>query len=72
MVIILKTSFQNIWDLRERITEGLVHDGYVFKYDISLPLENFYSIVTVMKERVGTDAVRVSGYGHLGINISSL
>ncbi|XP_044751509.1 D-2-hydroxyglutarate dehydrogenase, mitochondrial [Coccinella septempunctata] len=55
-----------VWQLRERITEGLIHDGYVFKYDLSLPLENFYSLVGIMKERVGKDAVRVSGYGHVG------
>ncbi|CAG9859625.1 unnamed protein product [Phyllotreta striolata] len=54
-----------IWELRESITEGLLHDGYVFKYDISLPTREFYSLVPVMRERV-KDAVRVCGYGHLG------
>lgn len=57
---------KNIWDLRERITEGLSHDGYLFKYDLSLPLKNFYSLVGIMKERLGPDAVRVCGYGHVG------
>ncbi|CAH0557517.1 unnamed protein product [Brassicogethes aeneus] len=60
------SKMKNIWELRERITEGLLYDGYVFKYDISLPIENFYSLVPVMKERLGSDAVRISGYGHLG------
>ncbi|KAK5646932.1 hypothetical protein RI129_005396 [Pyrocoelia pectoralis] len=55
-----------IWDLRERITEGLLHDGYLFKYDISLPIKEFYSLVPKMKERLGSDASRVSGYGHIG------
>ncbi|KAF2905733.1 hypothetical protein ILUMI_00446 [Ignelater luminosus] len=55
-----------IWELRERITEGLLHDGYVFKYDISLPIKDFYSLVPAMLEKVGKDAVRVSGYGHIG------
>ncbi|XP_066261640.1 D-2-hydroxyglutarate dehydrogenase, mitochondrial [Euwallacea similis] len=62
------SKMKNIWDLRERITEGLVLDGYVFKYDVSLPIENFYSLVPVMRERLAgnPEVVRVSGYGHLG------
>lgn len=64
-------SFQAIWDLRERITEGLTHDGYVFKYDISLPTEQFYSLVPIMEKRMGDKAKRVCGYGHIGmLNIS--
>lgn len=55
-----------IWELRERVAEGLLHDGYVFKYDISLPLEKFYSIVEVMRERLGKDVSRCCGYGHIG------
>ena len=31
-----------IWDIRERIAEALKRDGYCYKYDISLPLANFY------------------------------
>ncbi|CAB4067166.1 D2HGDH [Lepeophtheirus salmonis] len=36
------TQMKSIWELRERITESLLHDGYVYKYDISLPLVQFY------------------------------
>ena len=32
-----------IWELRERIAEALKKDGYCYKYDISLPLDNFYN-----------------------------
>ncbi|KAK9869497.1 hypothetical protein WA026_003250 [Henosepilachna vigintioctopunctata] len=60
------SKMKAIWELRERITEGLMHDGYVFKYDLSLPLKEFYSLVHVMRERVGKDAIRVTGYGHIG------
>ncbi|XP_031343457.1 D-2-hydroxyglutarate dehydrogenase, mitochondrial-like isoform X2 [Photinus pyralis] len=55
-----------IWDLRERITEGLLHDGYLFKYDISLPIKDFYSLIPKMRERLGSDASRIAGYGHIG------
>ncbi|KAJ8918438.1 hypothetical protein NQ315_008135 [Exocentrus adspersus] len=60
------SKMKNIWDIRERITEALDRDGYVFKYDISLPIQNFYSLVPAMQERLGTSAKRICGYGHLG------
>lgn len=60
-------KMKHIWDLRERITEGYTKDGYVFKYDVSLPIEKFYSIVPAMREKLANeDTVRISGYGHLG------
>lgn len=37
-----ETQIQQIWPLRERIAEALLHDGYCYKYDISLPLDHFY------------------------------
>jgi len=55
-----------IWQLRERIAEALLVDGYCYKYDISLPLSVFYDSVTVMRERLGGAATRVVGYGHIG------
>lgn len=66
----IKYSFtlQNIWALRERISEGVLRDGYVFKYDISLPLSSFYEVVEVLRKRIRDPRiVRISGYGHLGI-----
>lgn len=60
------SKMNNIWALRERITEGSTHEGYIFKYDISLPTENFYSLVPIMKERMGESAKVVCGYGHIG------
>ncbi|XP_070609302.1 D-2-hydroxyglutarate dehydrogenase, mitochondrial isoform X2 [Erythrolamprus reginae] len=55
-----------LWALRERITEALTCDGVVYKYDISLPVEKLYDLVTDMKVRLGTAAKNVVGYGHLG------
>ena len=65
-----------IWQLRERIAEALLKDGYCYKYDISLPLSVFYDSITVMKERLGREVTRVVGYGHIGdgnmhLNITS-
>ncbi|XP_008576975.1 PREDICTED: D-2-hydroxyglutarate dehydrogenase, mitochondrial [Galeopterus variegatus] len=55
-----------LWALRERITEALSRDGYVYKYDISLPVERLYDIVTDLRARLGPSAKHVVGYGHLG------
>lgn len=57
---------QTIWELRERVSTAILSDGYVFKYDISLPLSHFYDIVPATKKRLGSLAKRVCGYGHLG------
>jgi len=59
-------SSQHIWSVRERMAEGLLHDGYCNKYDVSLPLANFYDLVVDMRDRVGQKATRVVGYGHVG------
>ncbi|KAM9664679.1 D-2-hydroxyglutarate dehydrogenase, mitochondrial [Trichechus inunguis] len=55
-----------LWALRERITEALSRDGYVYKYDISLPVERLYDLVTDLRARLGPSAKSVVGYGHLG------
>jgi FAD/FMN-containing dehydrogenase len=59
--------FLKLKSYRERIAEGLLRDGYTYKYDISLPLSVFYEIVEVMRERLkSTNCLRVCGYGHIG------
>ena len=55
-----------MWSLREHIAEALLHDGYCYKYDVSLPLDRFYELVEVMRERLHPLATRVVGYGHVG------
>lgn len=61
-----KSKITQIWQLRETISTALIKEGYVFKYDISLPLSHFYDIVPAMRDRVGDLAYRVCGYGHVG------
>lgn len=52
--------------MRERVTEALTHDGFTYKYDISLPVEQIYQLVTDMREHLGDRAKTVVGYGHVG------
>ncbi|XP_002732875.2 D-2-hydroxyglutarate dehydrogenase, mitochondrial-like [Saccoglossus kowalevskii] len=70
------SKIKNIWSLRESIAEALMHDGTVYKYDVTLPQDQFYEIVEDMRDRVGDAATRVVGYGHVGdgnlhLNITS-
>ena len=52
--------------MRERVTEALTHEGFTYKYDISLPVERIYQLVTDMREHLGGRAKSVVGYGHVG------
>ncbi|CAL8274529.1 unnamed protein product [Merluccius merluccius] len=55
-----------LWSLRERVTEALTHDGFTYKYDVSLPVERIYQLVTAMRTHLGGRARSVVGYGHVG------
>ncbi|XP_045129856.1 D-2-hydroxyglutarate dehydrogenase, mitochondrial-like isoform X2 [Portunus trituberculatus] len=56
----------HIWGLRERIAEALHHEGYVYTYDISIPLSHFYKMVEDMREHLGSKIIRCCGFGHIG------
>ncbi|KYN30873.1 D-2-hydroxyglutarate dehydrogenase, mitochondrial [Trachymyrmex septentrionalis] len=67
MIIETSGSHLNIWALRERISEGVLREGYVFKYDMSLPFSSFYEIIEVLRKQIRDPRIiRISGYGHLG------
>ncbi|KAL7909549.1 hypothetical protein GGI35DRAFT_386692 [Trichoderma velutinum] len=65
-----------LWSWRESITECIGHGGGVYKYDVSIPLAEMYSLVEDVKARMGeagligeTEEYPVSavvGYGHMG------
>lgn len=70
------SKIKALWSMRERVTEALTHDGFTYKYDISLPVEQIYQLVTDMREHLGDRAKSVVGYGHVGdgnlhLNITS-
>ncbi|KAK0087587.1 hypothetical protein PV326_005133 [Microctonus aethiopoides] len=61
------TKIKYMWTLRERLGEGCLLDGYCFKYDVSLPLPNFYKLIEVLHKQLdSTRVIRISGFGHLG------
>nr|CAD7589520.1 unnamed protein product [Timema genevievae] len=60
--------YKMLWDIRERVAEALINDGYWYTYDLSLPHKHFYDIVGKMEERLSNHpkVKRVTGLGHLG------
>ncbi|KAL3120747.1 hypothetical protein niasHT_008039 [Heterodera trifolii] len=58
---------EHMWKIRENCSLGLRQDGYVFKHDISLPLEHFYELTEQIRERLReTNVRRICTFGHLG------
>jgi D-2-hydroxyglutarate dehydrogenase len=73
-----ESQVKAIWALRELIAEALLREGAVYKYDLSLPQEQFYECVEVMQKQFAAKypEVTVCGYGHVGdgnlhLNISA-
>mmetsp|Transcript_30753 Transcript_30753/g.70920 ORF Transcript_30753/g.70920 Transcript_30753/m.70920 type:complete len:519 (+) Transcript_30753:1-1557(+) len=66
---------ETLWALRETISACLGKRGYVYKYDLSIPITHMYAVVEEVRARLGDKAFPV-GYGHLGdcnvhLNISA-
>ena len=57
---------QAIWQVREGITGALSKSGAVYKYDVSIPLAELYSLCEVMRSRLEPVGALVTGFGHLG------
>jgi len=69
------------WRLREGISDAMTTAGYIYKYDVSLPLPRMYELVEAARERIKeaglSDVSVAAGYGHLGdanlhLNVTSL
>eukprot|EP00879_Flechtneria_rotunda_P026430 GHRR01028181.1.p1 GENE.GHRR01028181.1~~GHRR01028181.1.p1 ORF type:complete len:484 (+),score=127.00 GHRR01028181.1:517-1968(+) len=66
-----------IWKVREGVTEALSRRGATYKYDLSIPTQQMYGLVEVVRKRVcHLPDIKVVGYGHVGdgnlhLNVSS-
>jgi D-2-hydroxyglutarate dehydrogenase len=63
-----KTQADALWELRESLPEAVAkagHSGGTLKYDISLPLSDFYDIVVDARALIG-DKAEVVAWGHVG------
>lgn len=71
-----ETQVKSLWAWREGIAEALGHYGGVYKYDLSIPISELYSLVDETREKITKagllgdsdehPVVDVVGYGHMG------
>src|SRR5579859_5445967 len=64
-----ETQLASLWSIREGVTEGLARaGGGVYKYDLSVNLEQLYELVEETRKRLkGVEGVLdVVGFGHIG------
>ncbi|TKA55394.1 hypothetical protein B0A53_02318 [Rhodotorula sp. CCFEE 5036] len=68
-----ETQVQSLWSLRESLPEAAGKLGRVYKYDLSMPVKDMYSLVEEARERFaekGLDkdgSIKTTvGYGHIG------
>ena len=71
-----ETQAQDFWSWREGIPECLGHWGAVYKYDLSIPISQLYTLVEDTRSRLQSlgllgegpefPVVEVVGYGHMG------
>ena len=68
-------ELQNLWKWREMIPESSQCQGGVYKYDVSLPLKDLYSLVEVVNKKLTESdllgdapkpVIAAVGYGHIG------
>ena len=45
-------QYEDIWLLRESISESYINYGYTFKYDVSLPTTHFYKLVEETRKQI--------------------
>ena len=71
-----ETQAKALWGWREGVPECLGHWGGVYKYDVSIPIAELYSLVEDTRERLESagligdtedhPVVDIVGYGHMG------
>ncbi len=60
-------EFQNIWGLRENISESVAQEGHVRKNDISLPISSLPAFIQEMEKVLQTiKGVQMFLFGHIG------
>ncbi len=60
------SAINNLWTLREGVSDAMTSRGFVYKYDVSLPPSSLYDLVEKTTERLRHLDIDVAGYGHVG------
>lgn len=74
-----ETQVASLWSLRESLPEAAGKLGKVYKYDLSMPVKDMYSLVEEARERFRAQGLDMDGsikatvgYGHIGDGASLL
>ncbi|XP_017774334.1 PREDICTED: D-2-hydroxyglutarate dehydrogenase, mitochondrial-like [Nicrophorus vespilloides] len=59
------SKVKEMWQIRERIPDSFVKDDYVFLYDVTLPIPDYFTLVDDVRDHLGSKG-KVFGFGHLG------
>ena len=66
-------QFASLWALREGLTECVQKEGKPYKHDVSVPIEDFQSVVDAVREHLSSKGLygdhaisKVIGFGHVG------
>jgi FAD/FMN-containing dehydrogenase len=60
------TAINQLWTLREGVSDAMTSRGFVYKYDVSLPPACLYDLVAKTTQRLRHLDIDVAGYGHVG------
>lgn len=60
------SKVRSIWKIRELIPTAESKQKYLYQYDISVPVQNYYDIVPALKKHFATEVDAVFGFGHIG------
>jgi len=64
-----RKNIYNRWNIRESCNPIVKADGYNYKYDISIPIPEFYDMVEEMKDHLSTNyttrSTRTVSWGHV-------
>lgn len=60
------SKVRNIWKIRELIPTAKANEKYMYQYDISVPVKNYYDIVPALRKHFAGEAEAVFGFGHIG------
>ncbi|KZT53628.1 hypothetical protein CALCODRAFT_439817 [Calocera cornea HHB12733] len=65
-----ETQLGRMWDLREGIAEACGKAGKVYKYDVSVPIQEWQNVLSTLRQRAAERSEglieRVVGFGHIG------
>ena len=62
-------KINTFWNIREACNPSVAQSGYVYKYDVSVPIEDYMAVAAEVKEKLSVNAIfpntKICVWGHL-------